>query len=202
MGAKDNTNYVIYVDHSGVHCPLSECFHSVSEQLGYLRLMGASNKIPHPWDPKKNRLHLNLSTKEGEKKENWMHDVNLSRLLDPLLARKHACLRATWWQLLGKINIPVPDTGSCLLMDVRAIRLQEETWKNKPAAPVNEKHSDVVTVEVPGFTQWFWSGYEGRGDSPVSDGDASAGEFTDRTKQLICVLSPSRLPHSQCLQCC
>lgn len=48
LSTKDNTNSVIYMDHSGVHCPLSECFHSVSEQLGYLRLMGAGNEIPHP----------------------------------------------------------------------------------------------------------------------------------------------------------
>lgn len=71
----------------------------------------------------------------------------------------------------------------------------------KTAAPVNEKHSDVATVEVPGTGLAMRAGGV-RADSPVRDGDVSAVELTDRTKQLICGLSPSRLPHSQCLQCC
>lgn len=33
--------------------------------------------------------------------------------------------------VVEKINIPVPYTGSCLLMDVRAIRLQEENMKKE-----------------------------------------------------------------------
>lgn len=79
-----------------------------------------------------------------------MHEVNLNRLLEPLLAIKHACLRATWWQLLGKINIPVP----YILVDVGAIQRKNcctGEWKAQWCG-----HS--------GGTGYRF-GYEGRGGS-------------------------------------
>lgn len=65
------------------------------------------------------------------------------------MSDKTCLLKGNMAAVVEKINIPVPDTGSCLLMDVRAIRLQEENRRKKtkkPTAPVNKKHSDVATV--------------------------------------------------------